>query len=219
MTNDIGSVDGSLVQNLDMLVGMGLGLIFDLFSAVFFVPIFSLPGLFITLVGWYLGNLYLNAQLIVKRHNRCVSPPHLTKSSSDPPRQQCEGTDAGSSWCSILRSRCVNRVPSRITLMVDACPVSIRAYGAQEVFQAEARNRIDEYVRISRLNYDLNRWIGIRIDLLGTLFTVLLASYLTFFSDISAANVGFSLSKAVDFCSLILYLVRTFNMFQVEATR
>jgi len=97
--------------------------------------------------------------------------------------------------------------------------VSIRAYGAQKTFQVEARKRIDDYVRIARLNYDLNRWIGIRIDALGALFTAALAAYLTYVSDIGAANVGFSLSKAVEFCSFILYTVRCYNMFQVEANR
>ncbi|KAF6764274.1 multidrug resistance-associated ABC transporter [Ephemerocybe angulata] len=53
-------------------------------------------------------------------------------------------------------------------------------------------------------SFDLNRWINFRIDVLGAAFT-------------ASANVGFSLNRSVRFASGILWLVRVFNMFQVEA--
>lgn len=69
------------------------------------------------------------------------------------------------------------------------------------------------------MNYDLNRWINFRIEVLGALFTASLAAYLTYASNISPANIGFSLNRAVEFCMMILWVVRLFNMFQVEANR
>ncbi|KAJ2931797.1 hypothetical protein H1R20_g5295, partial [Candolleomyces eurysporus] len=95
--------------------------------------------------------------------------------------------------------------------------VSIRAYGAQDVFKTESRRRIDHYIRMLRLNYDLNRWIGIRIDSLGAIFTASLAAYLTYASTVSAANVGFSLNRAVEFTLAILYMVQDVYVFQMEA--
>ena len=97
--------------------------------------------------------------------------------------------------------------------------VSIRAYGVELECKKELQSRLDHYVRMARLNYDLNRWIGIRLDSLGASFTAALAAYLVYASTINAANVGFSLNRAVEFTSMILYVVRVFNLFQVEANR
>lgn len=97
--------------------------------------------------------------------------------------------------------------------------VSLRAYGAESAYRSELRKRIDHYVRLSLTNYDLNRWISFRVDFIGAVFTASLAAYLTYFSNISAANVGFSLNRAVEFCSYILWVVRIYNQFQVQCNR
>ena len=97
--------------------------------------------------------------------------------------------------------------------------VSIRAYGAETAFKKESVKRIDHYVKISRINYDLNRWVSIRLDALGAIFTASLAAYLTYGSKASASNAGFSLNRAVMFCGELLYFIRCFNQFQVEANR
>ncbi|KAF6747842.1 multidrug resistance-associated ABC transporter [Ephemerocybe angulata] len=95
--------------------------------------------------------------------------------------------------------------------------VSIRAYGVQSSFKDVSQKRIDNYTMLCRINNDLNRWIGIRIDTLGALFTASLATYLTYSHAVSAANVGFSLNRAVEFCTMMLWVIRVFNAFQVEA--
>ena len=96
---------------------------------------------------------------------------------------------------------------------------SIRAYNAQQPLKMESMKRIDHYVRISRASYNLNRWVGIRIDALGATFTAALASYLLFHRSLNAANTGFSLSMALNFCSSILGLVRTYNNFEIKSNR
>jgi hypothetical protein len=97
--------------------------------------------------------------------------------------------------------------------------VSIRAYGAQEAFKTESMKRLNHYVKVSRTSFNLNRWTGIHIDVLGATFTAALASYLLANRSLSAANIGFSLDMALEFCGLILMLVRTYNDFEVEANR
>lgn len=97
--------------------------------------------------------------------------------------------------------------------------VSIRAYGAQEAFKKESLKRIDHFTNLSRVSYNLNRWISIRIDLLGASFTATLASYLLVTRKINAANTGFSLNMSLEFCALILWLVRWYNEFEVKANR
>ncbi len=97
--------------------------------------------------------------------------------------------------------------------------VSIRAYGAQEAFKKESLRRIDHFTNLSRVSYNLNRWIGIRIDLLGATFTAALASYLLITRKINAANTGFSLNMSLEFCAMVLWLVRWYNEFEVKANR
>lgn len=98
--------------------------------------------------------------------------------------------------------------------------VSVRAYGAQALFKTENLQRIDHYVRTARISYNLNRWFGLRIDFLGSLFTVSLATYLVY-SDrpVGAGNAGFSLNMCLDFCTMIMWLVRNFNNLEVQANR
>ena len=97
--------------------------------------------------------------------------------------------------------------------------VSIRAYGAQKFFKTESLKRIDHFTKVARTSYNLNRWIGIRIDLLGSSFTAALASYLLINRTLSAANIGFSLNMALEFCGMIIWLVRCYNEFEVQANR
>jgi hypothetical protein len=97
--------------------------------------------------------------------------------------------------------------------------VSIRAYNAHQPFKAESMNRINHYIKVARTSYNLNRWIGIRIDALGATFTAALASYLLVHRSLNAANIGFSLNMALDFCGMILWLVRTYNEFEVQSNR
>jgi hypothetical protein len=98
--------------------------------------------------------------------------------------------------------------------------VSVRAYGAEMTFKKESLKRVDHYVRIARMSYNLNRWIGIRIDFLGAIFTISLASYLIYGSrPLGAANTGFTLNMCLDFCTMILWWVRIFNDLEVQANR
>ncbi|KAF9449105.1 multidrug resistance-associated ABC transporter [Macrolepiota fuliginosa MF-IS2] len=94
---------------------------------------------------------------------------------------------------------------------------SIRAYGAQDAFKRESLKRIDFYSRVARVSYNLNRWVAVRIDVLGASFTTTLAAYLVYGSMTTPTGIGFSLSMAVDFCTMILWWVRIFNDLEVQA--
>ena len=82
-----------------------------------------------------------------------------------------------------------------------------------------------------------SRWIGSRIDLFACLFSTSLALYLTYFSDMSAANTGFSLTVAskstscrllmklgsdtgakAAFSAVINQAIRIFNEFEISGT-
>ncbi|KAJ3720770.1 P-loop containing nucleoside triphosphate hydrolase protein, partial [Lentinula guzmanii] len=94
--------------------------------------------------------------------------------------------------------------------------VSVRAYGVQDRFIKESLTRINYYSRPSRVFWNLNRWIDVRLDLLGNVFSSSLAAYLVYVSHGQASTIGFSLNMAVMFSSSILYYIRILNMFQVR---
>ncbi|KAI9069817.1 hypothetical protein FKP32DRAFT_1671074 [Trametes sanguinea] len=93
---------------------------------------------------------------------------------------------------------------------------SVRAYGAQEAFKAEAYRRIDRYTRVAVTHWNLNRWLGMRIDVFALLFSTSLAAYLTYTSDLNASNTGFSLTMATAFSAVINQMVRAFNEFEIS---
>ncbi|EIW62518.1 multidrug resistance-associated ABC transporter [Trametes versicolor FP-101664 SS1] len=93
--------------------------------------------------------------------------------------------------------------------------VSIRAYGAQDQFKSESYLRVDRYSRAAFVYNGLNRWIAVRVDVMGTLLSVILAAYLVYSARVSASNAGFAMNMAVGFSATILQGVRMFNYLQV----
>ncbi|KAL7284522.1 hypothetical protein ACG7TL_001813 [Trametes sanguinea] len=94
---------------------------------------------------------------------------------------------------------------------------SVRAYGAQEAFKAEAYRRIDRYTRVAITHWNLSRWLATRINLIAVFFVTGLATYLTYASDLSASNTGFSLTMAAAFSGIINQMIRFFNQFEISA--
>ncbi|KAJ6566068.1 P-loop containing nucleoside triphosphate hydrolase protein [Mycena capillaripes] len=82
--------------------------------------------------------------------------------------------------------------------------VSIRAFGAQAKFSSESLARIDIYTRAARNYYNLNRWVSVRIDILGAAFSAGLAAYLVYFKHTSAGDSGFLLNMAITFTQMLL---------------
>ncbi|KAE9397830.1 P-loop containing nucleoside triphosphate hydrolase protein [Gymnopus androsaceus JB14] len=95
--------------------------------------------------------------------------------------------------------------------------VSVRAYGVQHRFIEESLTRINYYSRPSRVFWNLNRWIDVRLDLFGNIFSASLAAYLVYISHGQASDTGFSLNMAVMFSQQILYIIRVTNAFQVRS--
>ncbi|ADV20810.1 ATP-binding cassette (ABC) transporter, putative [Cryptococcus gattii WM276] len=94
--------------------------------------------------------------------------------------------------------------------------VSIRAYGAQQKFRVEAQRRADKYTRAATAFYNLNRWVTIRLDMLGGLFAASLAAFLVYGPRLDASTSGFALSQAISFSSMILWWVRMVNEMEVQ---
>ncbi|TBU53541.1 hypothetical protein BD310DRAFT_937787 [Dichomitus squalens] len=180
-TQDIQCIDGQLANTLNWLIELTVAMLGKFLAVVTFSPIFIIPGVVISAIGSWCGQIYIKAQLSVKREMSNAKAPVL-----------------GHFGAAI------------------AGLTSIRAYGAQEYFRQESYRRIDKYVRAARTFYNLNRWVSIRIEALGSLFASCLAAYLVYGAKTRAANIGFSLNMAVGFSSMILWWIRVLNEFEVN---
>ncbi|KAJ7643889.1 P-loop containing nucleoside triphosphate hydrolase protein [Roridomyces roridus] len=105
------------------------------------------------------------------------------------------------------------QLPVKRHMLVD---VSIRAFGAQNKFGVESLSRIDRYTRAARNYYNLNRWVAVRIEMLGALFAAGLATYLVYFRPTSAGDTGFALNMSISMISMLLWCVRILNDFEVQ---
>jgi ABC-type transport system involved in cytochrome bd biosynthesis fused ATPase/permease subunit len=87
----------------------------------FLSPIFAIPGAAVFIIGLFLGQIYMTAQMSVKREMSNARSPLF------------------SHFGAALQG---------IT--------SIRAYGVEDLFKAEALKRVDKYTRSGRTFYNLN---------------------------------------------------------------
>ncbi|KAF5327412.1 hypothetical protein D9619_003959 [Psilocybe cf. subviscida] len=181
-TQDLDSVDIGVTETFSQVCDMVVLMFSKLAGPVIFTPIFLIPGLFIAGAGMFISNLYLRAQMSVKRHMSNARSPVLAH--------------FGAAVVGI---------------------VSIRAYGAQDAVMTESMKRINHYTKIARSSNTLNRWISVRMDLLGAIFTSSLAAYLLHNRALSAANTGFSLAMAIEFTHDILWVVYCYNGFEINS--
>ncbi|KAG9098020.1 hypothetical protein FS749_004906 [Ceratobasidium sp. UAMH 11750] len=66
-TQDMRTVDGSLPNELQSLVDMTIQLLSRFIAVIAFAPVFTLPGAIVFVVGIWIGQIYIAAQLSVKR--------------------------------------------------------------------------------------------------------------------------------------------------------
>jgi ABC-type multidrug transport system fused ATPase/permease subunit len=69
-TQDIATIDGSLTWSFGSVVEICVEMATKLGGPVLFTPIFLIPGVSIAFLGVYIGNIYLKAQMSVKREKR-----------------------------------------------------------------------------------------------------------------------------------------------------
>ncbi|KIK51558.1 hypothetical protein GYMLUDRAFT_50501 [Collybiopsis luxurians FD-317 M1] len=76
-TQDIRDVDDPLAQMFSGLVSMTLGMIIKFLAVIILTPAFLLPATFVGLFGAWCGNVYIHAQLPVKREMSNAKAPVL----------------------------------------------------------------------------------------------------------------------------------------------
>lgn len=138
LANPISLVDGPISQNFSYVLELSLSLAIKLGAVILFTPIFVFPGIFVAFLGAWCGQIYIKAQLSVKREMSNARAPVLGHFGA---------AIAGLGNASVS-------IPLR---RPDQGLVSIRAYGAQDAFKGESLTRIDRYTRTARTFYNLNR--------------------------------------------------------------
>ncbi|KAF8309911.1 hypothetical protein DL93DRAFT_2230628 [Clavulina sp. PMI_390] len=182
-TQDTQTVDRQMSNHVQVLTSLTSGIILKLATIVFFTPIYLAPGLFLAILAFIVGRIYMAAQLSVKRE----------RSNRRSPVFSTFGAAIGGL-------------------------TSIRAYGAQAAFQKDLLQLVDDYMRSSRGFFNLNRWIGVRIDFMGAIFSTSLAIHLMYYVKSTNASItGLQLSQAITFSGLLLWWVRFANDAEVSA--
>lgn len=78
-------------------------------------------------------------------------------------------------------------------------------------------NRLRSFNRASETNFNLNRWVALRIDFVTAIVTTIAGVIaISKIGLISAGLVGFSLTNATNLSETILYMVRIMNELEVE---
>lgn len=72
-TQDIGTIDDPLAEALAIVFSLTVALVTKLSAVLIFTPLFLLPGMALGALGFYLGTLFIKAQLSVKREMRYLN--------------------------------------------------------------------------------------------------------------------------------------------------
>ncbi|KAE8155606.1 multidrug resistance-associated protein [Aspergillus tamarii] len=143
-------------------------------------PWFLVAAVFITLIYFTLGAVYLNTSRDLKR---------LESVQRSPLYQQFGET--------------LNGI------------VTIRAYGDGPRFIVDNHRRINNYNRPHLYFWAINRWLALRIDIVGASVSFLAAVFIiTNIGKVDAGAAGLSLTYAVTFSENVLWLVRLYSEVQ-----
>nr|GAT43190.1 ATP-binding cassette transporter [Mycena chlorophos] len=94
--------------------------------------------------------------------------------------------------------------------------VSVRAFAAQDKIKADSIAKINRYTRAARSFYNLNRWVSVRVDILGGILSSGLAAYLVYIRPTSAGDMGFVINMCMTATQMLLWAVRLLNDFEVQ---
>ncbi len=136
-------VDSEVARELHSVVEGAIFMLLKVGTVVFMLPIFIVPATVVAVLGVLISQVYMRAQLSVKREMSNAKAPVLGHFGS-------AIAGLGACLCSNVLRLCQYHDFKRFA-------VSIRAYGAQEAFKAESYARMDRYNRAGLTYEALNR--------------------------------------------------------------
>lgn len=88
--------------------------------------------------------------------------------------------------------------------------ITIRAFSKSEIFIEAVYNKINAHAQAWWTMWLFNRWLGIRMNLVGAIFSTLTAALVVFLPGISASLAGFALSFALQCNTAIAFALRQY---------
>ncbi|KAF2756245.1 putative ABC bile acid transporter [Pseudovirgaria hyperparasitica] len=89
---------------------------------------------------------------------------------------------------------------------------TIRAFKKQDIYKTNMFAKIDVYGATSYYIAGMNRWLSIRLGLIGAIFAVIIAVIVTSIKDFDPSLAGFALSFALQYTDAIYWLLRQFGI-------
>ncbi|KAJ7743656.1 hypothetical protein B0H16DRAFT_1693477 [Mycena metata] len=181
-TEDMSQVDNSIADLLYALLSLTIMLLTKLGAVVIVVPVFFFAGAFIGVLGAIIGKIYIASQLSVKREMSNRKAPILAQYV-------------------VCQTQTLLKLMNILVLVLRWQDlVSVVGYNRLYVgiVVAVAFIMLLTLVRAQRTFANVNRWVTIRIDLLGGLFAASLAYYVVYFQSEWPFNIGFSLTMVGD---------------------
>ncbi|KAF8443446.1 hypothetical protein BGX38DRAFT_1095677, partial [Terfezia claveryi] len=180
-SKDVKSIDESLGSYLQItfVCVLEVSMLMIILSGL--VPVFLIPTILVCILGFAVGEMYVRAQMAVKR------------------------------IVSVKESPLISHFNDTIQGVI-----TIRAFSCQQRFLNENLKRIDDYTLPQQTLYNLNRWLGVRINGLTAIVGVSAGAIALTSTHLPAGLLGFSLVNALGFSGTILYTVRYFNNVEVE---
>ena len=189
---DISSLDLRLLMFLQYVIDSALQIVFRIGAVTSVMPVFVVPAIVVACVGYVLGEVYVRANIAVKRCQSITESPLF------------------SHFGDTILGAVTIRAYSPTKFYVDD------RFGVQKRFATNNLDKIDANLRPYTYLFLINRWINIRADAVGSLMAFVAAILALKNRDISPGLVGFSLVNASGFGETILYLVRTLNELELE---
>lgn len=93
---------------------------------------------------------------------------------------------------------------------------TLRAFQKTHVYVNRMHMHLDNWDTVSVHNWTLNRWLGFRMALIGTVFTTMVGAIVVGSSFVDAAMAGFTLSFALDFSGNMLMAIRGYASLELD---
>ncbi|KAK2594786.1 hypothetical protein QQS21_007473 [Conoideocrella luteorostrata] len=93
---------------------------------------------------------------------------------------------------------------------------TLRAFQKSQVYIKKMQDYLDNWDTISVHNWTLNRWLGFRMALIGTIFTTTVGAIVVGSSFVDAALAGFALSFALDFSGNMVMAIRSYASLELD---
>ncbi|KAG5929613.1 hypothetical protein E4U42_005318 [Claviceps africana] len=93
---------------------------------------------------------------------------------------------------------------------------TLRAFQKSHVYFEKMHNLLDSWDTMSVHNWTLNRWLGFRMALIGSVFTTVVGVIVVGSSFVDAGLAGFALSFALDFSGNMLMAIRGYASVELD---